>query len=170
MNLKKLKNKLFRRPGQRAVIAVPYIWLLILFLIPFAIVLKISFAEQEIAIPPFTPLTTIDEDLGRLNIAISYQNYADIFQNFWNTLNPFGDSENSNIYLMTYWSSIKTALTTTIICLLIGYRPLMPFHALIRLRATVCCWQSCCLSGPLSCCVFTHGWAYWVTTASSTIS
>lgn len=121
MNLKKLKNKLFRHPGQRAVIAVPYIWLLILFLIPFAIVLKISFAEQEIAIPPFTPLTTIDEDLGRLNIAISYQNYADIFQNFWNTLNPFGDSENSNIYLMTYWSSIKTALTTTIICLLIGY-------------------------------------------------
>ena len=111
MDLKKLKNKLFRRPGQRAVIAVPYIWLLILFLIPFAIVLKISFAEQEIAIPPFTPLTTIDEDLGRLNIAISYQNYADIFQNFWNTLNPFGDSENSNIYLMTYWSSIKTALT-----------------------------------------------------------
>ena len=102
-------------------IAVPYIWLLVLFLIPFAIVLKISFAEQEIAIPPFTPLTTIDEDLGRLNIAISYQNYADIFQNFWNTLNPFGDSENSNIYLMTYWSSIKTALTTTIICLLIGY-------------------------------------------------
>ena len=49
MNLKKLKNKLFRRPGQRAVIAVPYIWLLVLFLIPFAIVLKISFAEQEIA-------------------------------------------------------------------------------------------------------------------------
>ena len=120
MNLKKLKNKLFRRPGQRAVIAVPYIWLLVLFLIPFAIVLKISFAEQEIAIPPFTPLTSVDEDLGRLNIAISYQNYADIFQNFWNTLNPFGDSENSNIYLMTYWSSIKTALTTTVICLLIG--------------------------------------------------
>lgn len=121
MDLNKLKNKLFRRPGQRAVIAVPYIWLLVLFLIPFAIVLKISFAEQEIAIPPFTPLTTIDEDLGRLNIAVSYQNYADIFQNFWHTLNPFGDSENSNIYLMTYWSSIKTALTTTVICLLVGY-------------------------------------------------
>ncbi len=121
MNLNKLKNKLFRRPGQRAVIAVPYIWLLVLFLIPFAIVLKISSAEQEIAIPPFTPLTTIDEDLGRLNIAVSYQNYADIFQNFWHTLNPFGDSENSNIYLMTYWSSIKTALTTTVICLLVGY-------------------------------------------------
>jgi len=46
MNLKKLKNKLFRRPGQRAVIAVPYIWLLILFLIPFAIVLKIRPSEH----------------------------------------------------------------------------------------------------------------------------
>ena len=106
MNLKTLKRKLLRRPGQRAVIAVPYVWLLVLFLVPFAIVLKISFAEQEIAIPPFTPLTTVDEDLGRLNIAVSYQNYADIFQNF---------------YLLTYWSSIKTALTTTAICLLIGY-------------------------------------------------
>ncbi len=83
--------------------------------------LKISFAEQEIAIPPFTPLTSIDEDLGRLNITISYQNYADIFQNFWHTLNPFGDSENSNIYLMTYWSSIKTALMTTVICLLVRH-------------------------------------------------
>ena len=40
MDLKKLKKKLFRRPGQRAVIAVPYIWLLILFLIPFAIVFE----------------------------------------------------------------------------------------------------------------------------------
>ena len=106
MNLKTLKRKLLRRPGQRAVIAVPYVWLLVLFLVPFAIVLKISFAEQEIAIPPFTPLTTVDE-------------------NFWNTLgqlfNPFSKSSGDNIYLLTYWSSIKTALTTTAICLLIGY-------------------------------------------------
>ena len=50
MNLKTLKRKLLRRPGQRAVIAVPYVWLLVLFLVPFAIVLKISFAEQEIAV------------------------------------------------------------------------------------------------------------------------
>lgn len=121
MNLNTLKKKLVCHPGQRAVIAVPYIWLLALFLIPFVIVLKISFAEQEIAIPPFTPLATIDEDFGRLNIAINYQNYADIFQNFWTTVNPFQNNGDSNIYLLTYWSSIKTALTTTIICLLIGY-------------------------------------------------
>lgn len=125
MNLANLKNKLWRKPGQRAVIGIPYIWLLILFLIPFAIVLKISFSEQEISIPPFTPLTQYDEDFNRLTILLSFQNYADIFQNFWATLgqmlNPFSDSNGENIYLLTYWSSIKTALTTTIICLLIGY-------------------------------------------------
>ncbi|WP_165007861.1 ABC transporter permease subunit [Neisseria yangbaofengii] len=125
MNLTQLKKKLFRRPGQRMVIGIPYLWLLVLFLIPFAIVLKISFAEQEIAIPPFTPLATYDEDLRRLNILLSFQNYADIFQNFWVTLgqlsNPFSNGNGENIYLLTYWSSIKTALTTTIICLLIGY-------------------------------------------------
>ncbi len=124
MNLTQLKKKLFRKPGRRMVIGIPYLWLLVLFLIPFAIVLKISFAEQEIAIPPFTPLTTYDEDFRRLNILLSFQNYADIFQNFWATLgqllNPFSNN-GENIYLLTYWSSIKTALTTTIICLLIGY-------------------------------------------------
>ena len=41
--------------GRWFVIAVPYTWLLVLFLIPFLIVLKISFAEQDIAIPPYTP-------------------------------------------------------------------------------------------------------------------
>lgn len=125
MKLKTFKRKLLRRPGQRAVIAVPYIWLLVLFLIPFVIVLKISFAEQELAIPPYSPLITTDPDLGRLNIALNYQNYADIFQSFWSSLgqmlNPFSDGNGNNIYLLTYWLSIKTALTTTLICLMLGY-------------------------------------------------
>ena len=46
------------------------------------------------------------KDLGRLNIAISYQNYADIFK-ISEYPESFGDSENNNIYLMTYWSSIE---------------------------------------------------------------
>ncbi|MFC3873944.1 ABC transporter permease subunit [Neisseria musculi] len=124
MKLKKLKRRLLRRPGQRVVVAVPYIWLLVLFLVPFAIVLKISFAEQEIAIPPYSPLITTDPDMGRMNIALSYQNYSDIFQTFWSSLgqmlNPFAGNGN-NIYLLTYWLSIKTALTTTLICLAFGY-------------------------------------------------
>ena len=33
--------------GQRLVIALPYLWLLLFFLVPFLIVLKISFAESR---------------------------------------------------------------------------------------------------------------------------
>ena len=106
-----------KRPG---VIGVPFIWLCFLVLIPFFIVFKISFAETAFTIPPFTPL--FDES-GALHIV--YQNYQDIFADFgsslWAMLNPFSDSNGDNIYLLTYWLSIKTALITTLICLLLGY-------------------------------------------------
>lgn len=118
-----LKTKF--KPGQGLVIGIPYVWLLVLFLIPFFIVLKISVAEQAIAIPPYTPLYTVDEDFGRVNVALSYMNYADIFDNFWSSLwlelNPFTDEKGSNLYVRIYLSSIMTALTTTLICLLVGY-------------------------------------------------
>jgi putrescine transport system permease protein len=42
--------------GRTAVIAVPYLWLLLFFLIPFVIVLKIGFSETQIALPPYQPL------------------------------------------------------------------------------------------------------------------
>ena len=117
--LKRIKNF---RPGQGLVVGVPYVWLLLLFLIPFAIVLKISFAEQALAIPPYTPLYTVDGDMGRVNVALSYINYSDIFRDFFGSLwQMFKGGRGDNIYLLTYWLSIKTALTTTIICLLLGY-------------------------------------------------
>lgn len=104
------------------VVSIPYIWLLVLFLIPFFIVLKISIAEQEIAIPPYTPLYFVDSDLGRVNIAVSYLNYSEIFSHFFKSLGQmFIGEKGDNIYLLTYWLSIKTALITTFICLLIGY-------------------------------------------------
>lgn len=107
--------------GGKAVIGVPYIWLLLLFLVPFFMVLKISLAEQELAIPPFTPLFKED---GSLHVV--FQNYKDIFADFGSSLaallNPFdGGNQGDNIYLLTYWLSIKTALSTTLICLLLGY-------------------------------------------------
>jgi putrescine transport system permease protein len=107
--------------GGKLVIGVPYVWLLLLFLLPFFMVLKISVAEQELAIPPFTPL--INED-GSWHIV--WQNYKEMFADMGSSLaallNPFDDgNQGDNMYLLTYWLSIKTALTTTIICLLIGY-------------------------------------------------
>ena len=109
-----------KRPGARLVIAVPFMWLFLLVLIPLFIVFKISFAEQALQIPPFTPL--FDE---QGNMHIVWQNYKDIFADFgsslWAMINPFSENSGDNIYLMTYWLSIKTALTTTLICLLLGY-------------------------------------------------
>ena len=108
--------------GGNLVIGVPFVWLLLLFLVPFFIILKISFAEQALSIPPFTPL--FNEETGALQVSL--QNYKDIFADLGSSLgallNPFdGGNQGDNIYLLTYWLSIKTALTTTLICLLIGY-------------------------------------------------
>lgn len=128
------------------VTGIPYLWLLILFLIPFFIVLKISFAEQEVAIPPYSALWAYDETMSRATIHLSFINYQDIFMDFWQTLkgeiNPFNiiadfdhsgslnktfatwgvlSDVGSNIYLKTYISSFIIAFITTILCLLVGY-------------------------------------------------
>ena len=44
--------------GRRGVILVPYAWLGLFFALPCLIVLKISFAEQLIAQPPYSPAST----------------------------------------------------------------------------------------------------------------
>ena len=95
------------RPGARWVIGVPFLWLFLLVLIPFFIVIKISFAETAFTIPPFTPL--FEPDTGALHLVM--QNYQEIFSSL----------DGGNIYLLTYWLSIKTAFITTIACLLLGY-------------------------------------------------
>lgn len=110
-------------PGRGLVIGIPYLWLLILFLIPFFIVLKISFAEQELKIPPYSDLFLTDE-AGKQILHIIYDNYKEIFANFSDTLSRMiglGDGEGSNMYLRSYWLSLKTAASTTLICLLLGY-------------------------------------------------
>ena len=51
----------FRLTGRNLVVAVPYFWLLLFFLVPFIIVLKISFSEARIGIPPYAPLLSWTE-------------------------------------------------------------------------------------------------------------
>ncbi len=48
--------------GRTLVIAIPYLWLLLFFLIPFVIVLKIGFSETQIALPPYQPLFAWTQD------------------------------------------------------------------------------------------------------------
>lgn len=91
--------------GRRAVIAFPLVWLTLFFLLPFALVLKISLSEAAIAIPPYGPLLE----------------YADqtlhVFLNLGNYLFLLSDS----LYIAAYWGSVKTAFIATLACLLLGY-------------------------------------------------
>ncbi|MFN4238313.1 MAG: ABC transporter permease subunit [Vogesella sp.] len=104
MNLARLIRRL--TPGKGAVIAIPYFWLLLFFLVPFFIVLKISFAEQDLAIPPFTSLLQVEDGVLR-SLSLYFGNFHFIFTD--------------GLYAATYLSSLKVAFFTTVMCLLIGY-------------------------------------------------
>lgn len=92
--------------GKGLVISVPYIWLLLFFLIPFVIVLKISFAEQIVAQPPYTALVNwADEKF--LTLKLNIANYLFIVRD--------------NLYWKAYLNSVKVAAISTLLCLLIGY-------------------------------------------------
>ena len=53
--------------GRGLVVALPYLWLLLFFVVPFVIVLKISFSDVDLAIPPYKPLL---EWVGKNSLAI----------------------------------------------------------------------------------------------------
>lgn len=93
------------RPGHGSVIAVPYLWLLLFFLIPFIIVLKISFAEMQLAMPPFTDLIAYADE--RLQFNLNLGNYLYLLTD--------------TLYVSSYLASLKIALVSTVLCLLIGY-------------------------------------------------
>jgi putrescine transport system permease protein len=87
---------------QSVAIATPYLWLLVFFLAPFAIILKISLADPVIAQPPFTP--TFDAD-GRPDIS---------FDGFQFLLTD-------KLYAITYLRSVLMAAATTVLCLALGF-------------------------------------------------
>lgn len=87
---------------QRFAVALPYFWLLIFFLAPFAIILKISIADPVIAQPPFTPSFGEAGDLQ-----VSADNYAFLLTD--------------KLYAITYLKSLMMAAGATALCLAIGF-------------------------------------------------
>jgi len=92
--------------GKRLVIAVPYLWLLLFFLVPFIIVFKISFSEVRLAMPPYAPLWEFVTDKA-----------VDVRLNFGNYLFLLTDS----LYISSYIYSLKVAAISALFCLLIAY-------------------------------------------------
>jgi len=87
---------------RRVTVAIPYLWLFIFFLLPFAIILKISLADPIIAQPPFTP--TFDEQGG---LSITIDNFLFLLTD--------------KLYAITYLKSVVMAFSATVLCLLLGF-------------------------------------------------
>ena len=94
-----------RPSGRTLVISGPFVWLLLFFLVPFILVLKISFADQQLGIPPYTELAAFKD--GVVNITLQLGHYAFLVTD--------------SLYFATYVNSVKVAAITTLLCLLIGY-------------------------------------------------
>ena len=88
------------------VISLPYLWLLLFFLAPFVIVLKISLSEALLARPPYAPLFERNEE-GSLTVRASVQNFLFLLRD--------------DLYWKAYLNSARIALISTAFCLLIGY-------------------------------------------------
>jgi len=89
--------------GRTVVIGTPYAWLLVFFLLPFLIVLKISVSEMDGV--RFKDVLTFAD--GLMQLTLKFSNYVFITQD--------------DLYFKTYWSSLIYAASTTFFCLLIGY-------------------------------------------------
>ena len=92
------------------VVLVPYFWLIVLFLVPFLIVLKISFSLTAVAQPPYTPVFSLADGISGLIAAIgelTVDNYL------WLT--------EDNLYLNAYLSSLWIAGVSTLLTLLVAY-------------------------------------------------
>ncbi len=89
------------------VIAIPYLWLAIFFLLPFLIVFKISLSTPTLAQPPYVP--SFD------GIASAWEK-AKAF-----TLDNYAFLASDSLYISAYLSSLRIAAISTAILLVIGY-------------------------------------------------
>jgi putrescine transport system permease protein len=103
-------DRLVAALANRIVILMPYLWLLVFFLIPFAIVFKISLSEATIAMPPYLPVFRWSEGIQGLwaNIReLSFENYLWLLDDA--------------LYINAYVSSVVIAAVSTVLALLVGY-------------------------------------------------
>src|SRR5262245_60894925 len=107
----------------RLVIVIPYLWLVVFFLVPFFIVFKISLSQTAIAMPPYVPLLDFSGGFSAILKGLrelSFDNYL------WLT--------EDTLYFKAYISSLIIAFISTSLTLLVGY-PIA--YAMARAPATL---------------------------------
>jgi putrescine transport system permease protein len=94
------RSSWFNRTGWRStIIATPYVWLMLFFLLPFLIVVAMSLAHRENASPPIA-----FKDAWPF---VYWDNYARLVSD--------------SVYIRSYLISTWNAALATVLCLLIGY-------------------------------------------------
>ena len=92
--------------GRNFLISLPSAWIIVFFLCPCLILLKISLSDSVISSPPYTSL--IDWISGNvLQIRLNLGNYMSLFSN--------------EMYMRGFATSVLIAGASTICCLLIGF-------------------------------------------------
>ncbi|MEY3464594.1 MAG: hypothetical protein RL603_192 [Pseudomonadota bacterium] len=104
---RRARGLLARVRGRNLVIGIPYLWLLLFFVVPFLIVFKISFSEVRLAMPPYAPLFEQAADGSRMVAIFNLGNYGYLLTD--------------SLYFSTFLYSLKVAAVSTLLCLLIGY-------------------------------------------------
>lgn len=95
---------------KRVFTILPYVWLLVLFLVPFVIVLKISLSDIAIAIPPYTPTVDLAEGwrgFMAFLAELDFENFIFLTED--------------DLYWKAYLSSLRIAIVSTILTLLVGF-------------------------------------------------
>ena len=88
-----------RRGWRDLIIGLPYVWLLVLFLLPFLIVLAMSVATRTPTAPPF--------GFGGENPWLNFEGYARLFTD--------------DLYIRSFLTSLMNAGLATVFCLALGY-------------------------------------------------
>ena len=91
-------------------IGTPYLWLLLFFLAPFVIVLKIALSDTAISIPPYTP---------QFDLSGGWPAISDFFSNL--DFENFKWLIDDSLYINSYISSLTIAFFSTLLALLVGF-------------------------------------------------
>ena len=89
------------------VVAIPYLWLGLFFLLPFAIVLRMALSDAATALPPYAPHFEGFAQIRGFLAALDFENFALLFEDA--------------LYWQSYLSSLRIAALTTLLALAIGY-------------------------------------------------
>ncbi|MCL6705452.1 ABC transporter permease subunit [Pseudomonas sp. R2.Fl] len=107
-------------PARWLVVLIPYAWMILFFMAPFIIIVKISLSDTAIAMPPYVPVFDGFGAIGDFFSGLDFENYVFLTEDA--------------LYYSAYLSSLRIAAISTLLLLLIGYPMAL---AMARASATI---------------------------------